>query len=262
MLGMTQQAGFSMRGMTDEGFMNRAIMAQAMGGPRAGTAMLSLYNQVATGKMTRAAVSGMEGLGLLGADEWKSDHGQVVVDPKAMERLGKLLGKNPMDFVDKIYENLEQQGITDPDEQKRRVAGAMSRQTSERFVIEQMMNREQMAAERERMAGGAGSAAAAGIYNDKSITANEEAMYNAWHNLQVAVAGPQSENVIMVLKELTGVMNAMQVTVTGMNPNTIKLIAEGIAALGIALLGIGAVALVTLATIPALIIGIGLAVKK
>ena len=67
----------------------------------------------------------------------------------------------------------------------------MSRQTSERFVIEQMMNKDQMAAERERMAGGAGSAQAAGIFDAKSIGANEEALTNAWHNLQVAVAGPQ-----------------------------------------------------------------------
>jgi hypothetical protein len=259
LLGMSQQAGFSMRGMSDEGFMNMAIMAQAMGGPRAGTALLSLYNQVATGKMTKPAALGMQDLGLLRADEITSDHGRVIIDPKAMERLGKLLGKNPMDFVDQIYENLEKQGITDPDEQKRKVAAAMSRQTSERFVIEQMMNREQMAAERERMGQGAGSASAAGIFGDKSIAANEEALANAWHNLQVAVAGPQSENVIFVLKELTGALNSMQIAVRGMNPNTIKIIAEGIAALGIAAVGIGAVALVSLASIPALIIGIGLA---
>ena len=127
MLGMTQQAGFSMRGMTDEGFMNMSIMAQVMGGPRAGTAMLTLYNQVATGKMTKPAAIGMEDLGLLKPGEWQSDHGHVIIDPKAEARLGKPLGKNPMDFVDEIYKNLEAQGITDPDEQKRRVAGAMSR---------------------------------------------------------------------------------------------------------------------------------------
>ena len=114
MLGMTQQAGFSMRGMTDEGFMNMSIMAQAMGGPRAGTAMLSLYNQVATGKMTKPAAIGMQDLGLLKPGEWQSDHGHVIIDPKAEARLGKLLGKNPMDFVDEIYKNLEAQGITDP----------------------------------------------------------------------------------------------------------------------------------------------------
>jgi hypothetical protein len=65
------------------------------------------------------------------------------------------------------------------DEQKRRVAAAMSRQTSERFAIEMMMNRAQMEAERERMAQGAGSATAAGIFDAKSVSANEEALANA-----------------------------------------------------------------------------------
>jgi hypothetical protein len=259
MLGMTQQAGFSMRGMTDEGFMNMAIMAQAMGGPRAGTAMLSLYNQVATGKMTKPAAQGMEDVGLLKPGEWQSDHGHVLIDPNAMSRLGKLLGKNPMDFVDEIYKNLEKQGITDPDEQKRRVAGAMSRQTSERFVIEQMMNREQMAAERERIGQGAGSAEAAGIFDAKSITANEQALANAWYNLQVAVAGPQSQNVIAILKQLTGVLNSMQSFAVA-NPRTVGIIAEGIGALGIALVGIGAAALITFAGIPGLVLGVGAAV--
>jgi len=253
MLGMAQQAGFSMRDMNDEGFMNMAIMSQAMGGPRAGTAMLSLYNQVATGKMTKPAAIGMQDLGLLGADEWHSDHGHVIIDGKAEARLGKLLGKNPMDFVDQIYENLEKQGITDPEEQKRRVAGAMSRQTSERFVIEQMMNRQQMAAERERMGQGAGSAQAAGIYNDKSITANEEALYNAWHNLQVAVAGPESENVIRFLRSLTGVINSMQASVTGMSPETVGMIAKVIASLAAGLIVIGGISLIALAGIPVLI---------
>ena len=46
------------------------------------------------------------------------------------------------------------------------------------------------------------------------IMANEEALANAWHNLQVAVAGPQSENVIRILKELTGVLNGMQMSLT------------------------------------------------
>jgi hypothetical protein len=259
LLGMSQQAGFSMRGMTDEGFINMAIMAQAMGGPRAGTAMLSTYQQMGGGKMTVQAATNMQDMGLLNAGEWHTDHGKVIVNPEVQRRLGALLAHNPMDLVDQILKNLEARGITDPTEQSRLVMGALSRQTGQRFVNEQIMNHEQMAAERERMGQGAGSAAAAGIYGDKSITANEEALANAWHNLQVAVAGPQSENVIMVLKELTGVMNAMQLSVTGMSPNTIKLVAEGIAALSIALVGVGTVALVALAGIPGIIIGIGLA---
>jgi hypothetical protein len=260
LLGMSQQAGFSMRGMTDEGFMNMAIMAQAMGGPRAGTAMLSLYNQVATGKMTKQAAAGMQDLGLLSESEWSTAHGQVTVNPAAKARLGKLLGKNPMEFVDQIYENLEKQGITDPQEQQRRVAQAMSRQTSERFVIEQMMNREQMKAERERMAGGLGSDEASSLWKDKSVGANLEALKVAWENLQMAVAGPNSAVVIQALQALTGVFNSMQLVVTGTNPKVLVAIAETVAAIGVALVAMGAVTLAVLGGLPALIAAVAAAI--
>jgi hypothetical protein len=244
LLGMSQQAGFSMRGMTDEGFMNMAIAAQAMGGPRAGTALLSLFNQVATGKLTKPAAMGMEDIGLLKEGEWYSDHGRVIINDSAKARLGKILGKNPMDFVDNILENLEKQGITDPEEQRRRVSNAMSRQTSQRFVIEQMMNREQIGAERGRMQGGLGSGSSFDLIKDKSVGANLEALTAAWNNFQVALVGPNSEKVIEILKSLTSILNSMQASVLGMDPSTLTTIAAGIATLGVALTGGGMVALV------------------
>ena len=261
LLGMSQQAGFSMRGMTDEGFMNMAIMAQAMGGPRAGTAMLSLYNQVGTGKMTQAAARGMQDLGMLGGDEWRTVRGGgVQVDDAAKARLGKLLGKNPMEFVDQIYENLEKQGITDPEEQKRRVAQAMSRQTSERFAIEMMMNREQMKAERERMGMGLGSEESFSLWKDKSVGANLEALKVAWENLQMAVAGPNSGAVIQALQALTGTFNSMQRIVTGTDPKVLVAVGEAVAAIGIALVAMGGVTLAVLGGLPALLTAFAAAV--
>jgi hypothetical protein len=51
LLGMAKQGGFTLRGLSDQGFYTQAIMAQAMGGPRAGTAFLSLWQQMAAGTM-------------------------------------------------------------------------------------------------------------------------------------------------------------------------------------------------------------------
>jgi hypothetical protein len=255
MLGAAQQAGFSMRDMSDEGFMNQMIMAQAMGGPRAGTALLSLYNQVGAGKMTRASAQGMQDLNLLGADDWYSDHGQVVVKKEALGRLGHMLGHNPMDFIDEIYKNLDAQGVTDPEEQKRRVAQAISRQTSERFVTEGMMNRGQIHDERERMAQGMGTQGAFNVFGDESVTNNMRAMTNAWDNLLVAVAGPNSQNAIAVMKELTGAINSVT-SFANAHPETIKILGEAIAAVAIALVGAGAATLIALAGLPAIITGI------
>jgi hypothetical protein len=260
LLGMSQQAGFSMRGMSDEGFMNMAIAAQAMGGPRSGTALLSLYNQLAGGKMTPTAAKSMEDLGLLKEGEWKaSKGGGVIVDDSAKARLSKLLGKNPMDFVDKIYKDLEAQGITDPAEQQRRMSSAMSRQTSQRLVGEMMMNRDQIAAERGRMEQGAGSGQAFDTFNNKSVEANLESLKNAWANLLFAVAGPQSEASISIMKQLTGALDGMTGWVRGIDPGTAKVIAEVMVGVGAGLTALGAVALVTLAGIPGVLIGLAVA---
>lgn len=244
LLGMSQQAGFSMRGMSDEGFMNMAISAQAMGGPRAGTALLSLYNQLANGKMTPTAAKSMQDLGLLKENEWKaSKGGGVIVDDSAKSRLSKLLGKNPMDFVDKIYKDLEAQGITDPAEQQRRMSSAMSRQTSQRLVGEMMMNREQIAAERGRMEQGAGSGTAFGNFANKDVEFNIKAVQSAWDNLLTSIAGPQSENLIKFMQSLTGLINDMTLSVRGVDPTTIADIGKGLAILAGALTAGGAVAL-------------------
>jgi hypothetical protein len=245
LLGMSQQAGFSMRGMTDEGFMNMAITAQAMGGPRAGTAMLSLYNQMAGGKMTPKAAAAMESLGLLKSNEWEqAKGGGVIVADEAKKRLEKLVGKNPMDFVDNILEDLEKRGINDPADQRRMMADALSRQTTQRFVIEQMMNREQIAAERERMGQGLGSGSSFDLIMNQSVTANIEALKSAWTNLLIAVAGPNSENVISLLQTLTSSINAITRAVNQTNPETLKDLGKGLAALGLALTAGGVAALI------------------
>jgi hypothetical protein len=243
MLGMTQQAGFSMRGMTDEGFMNMAIAAQAMGGPRAGTAMLSLYNQLAGGKMTPKAAQAMQDIGLLNAGEWEqAKGGGVIVKEDAKARLEKLVGKNPMDFVDGILADFERRGITDPAEQRRKLADALSRQTSQRFVIEQMMNREQIAAERGRIGGAMGAGSGFDLLMNQSVTANMEALSNAWTNLLTAVAGPNSQNVIAVLQTLTGSINGVTAAVNSANPETLKNLGMGLGILAGALVGGGGAA--------------------
>lgn len=244
LLGMTQQAGFSMRGMDEKGFMSQAIYAQAMGGPRSGTALLSLFNQAATGTMTKRAAKGMINLGLLKESEVTSNHGGVLIDTKAKQRLGGLLGKDPMDLLDTIYANLQKRGITDPQEQMRLIADAMSRQTSQRYAIEGMMNREQMRAERERMQQGFGGQAGFDVMMNKSVAANQEALANAWNNLLMAVAGPNAENTIAILKMLTDGINDFTRYLRSVDPQTLKNIAIGIAALGAVFMTAGVVAMI------------------
>ena len=243
MLGMSQQAGFSMRGMTDEGFMNMAIMAQAMGGPRAGTALLSTYQQMGGGKMTRSAAQNMQDMGMLSPDDWHTDHGRVIVNADVQRRLGGLLSHNPMDLVDAMYANLEKRGVKDPVEQQRIIMGALSRQTGQRFINEQMMNREQMASERARMNGGMGSSSSFDLLMNKSVSANMEALSNSWNNMLTALAGPNSENVINFLKALTSVTQSLTGTINAAGAETISNIGKGLAVLTVALTTGGAAAI-------------------
>jgi hypothetical protein len=243
MLGMAKQGGFTLRGLSDEGYYSENIMAQAMGGPRAGTALLSLWQQMAGGTMLSRSAKGLEDIGLLKSNEWENDHGRVILGKEASQRLTKLIGKDPLDFAANIVGNLKERGITDQEEQMRYVMRALGRQTTQRYTAEMVNNFHQMLAERERMMGGMGAGESFGLINSKSVGANMEGLSNAWNNLLTAVAGPNSENVIKVLQSLTGVLNSMQKVVVGMDPSTITTLAAGIGALGLALTGGGAVAL-------------------
>lgn len=243
LLALTQRAGFTMRGMTDKGFMTEAIMAQAMGGHQAGTATMTLFQQLATGKGTPAAAKAMVELGLLKAGEVHKEGARTVVDPKAQRRLAGILEKDPMDLVDTIYANLERRGVTDPAEQRRLTAAALSRATSQRFVVEMMQNRGQIKDERERMAEGLGSEAGVDLTMQKDVGANQEALSAAWDNLLMAVAGPNAENTIGVLQALTEGIKGFTGYMRSLDPNTVKNIAIGIGMLAGALTMAGGVAL-------------------
>jgi hypothetical protein len=243
LLQMSQQGGVALRSLTDEGFYTQAIMAQAMGGHRAGTAYLSLWQQMAGGTMFKRTAEGMQDVGLLGKDEWKTDHGRVILGTEASQRLTKLIGKDPLDLAANLVERFKTQGVTDPMEQMRLVMRALGRQTTQRYTAEEVANFHQMIAERERMKEGYGNKDSFGAMMNKDVAANMLAVKNAWDNLLMAVAGPQSEGVIKVLQGLTSVFNSMQTSILGMNPETITNLAMGIGILGAALVGGGAIAI-------------------
>ena len=243
LLGMAKQGGFTLRDLSDEGFYTQAIMAQAMGGPRAGTAYLSLWQQMAGGTMFTRTAEGMEAVGLLKPSDWHTDHGRVILHDDASRRLTKLIGKDPLDLAANLVEHFKQTGVTDPGEQMRLVMRALGRQTTQRYTAEEVTNFHQMLAERGRLAQGMGVDSSLGLINNQSVTANMEALKNAWTNLLTAVAGSNSENVIAVLQSLTSHINAATKSINQMNPETLKNIGIGLGVLSAALVGGGIVAI-------------------
>jgi hypothetical protein len=244
MLGLAKQGGFTLRGLTDEGFMAEAIMAQAMGGPRAGTGTLSLMQQFAGGTMRKRTAVGMEELGLLNSNEWTTDKGGgVVLSDEASKRLTRLISKDPFELAAKLRDEFEKQGVTDPEERMRKVLRAFGRQTTQRFTAEEVNNFEQMMRERERMMGGMGAGQGFDATMAGSVSANLEAVKTAWENLQTAIAGPNSQNIISFLKQFTSVINSMQTGLRGIDPDVLASIGKGLAYLGVGLVGAGAAAI-------------------
>lgn len=257
LLGMSKQGGFTMRHLSDEGFMSMAILAQAMGGPRAGTAYMSMMQQMGSGTMRKRTALGMEELGLLKPEEWSTDKGGgVIIKDEASKRLSKLMSHDPLDMIANLEEEFKKQGITDPEERARRVMRAFGRQTTQRMSGEEMTNYRQMLAERERMKGASSVEDLVKSISEGSITANLAALHNAWHNLNVAVAGPNSENVISVLKYLTDTINSLKQTVREMDPEIVKKIGITVAAVAAFMVGGGAATLLALLGPAGVIVGI------
>lgn len=214
LLGMAQQGGVALRGLDDNGFYSMAIMAQAMGGHRAGTAYLSLWQQMAGGTMMKRTAEGLQEMGLLKPGDWSTEGGHVSITKDASKRLTGLIGHDPLDFAANIQKQLAEHGVTDPMEQMNAIMRLTGRQTTQRFTAEEVANFQQMMAERGRLMQGLGADSSFNLLQDKSVTGNLQALSNAWSNLLTAVAGPQSERVVTVLQALTSVFNSMQAVVT------------------------------------------------
>jgi hypothetical protein len=242
-LGLTKQGGFSLRGLTDEGFATEMIMAQVLGGPRVGTATLGIYQQMAKGQMTQKTAQALQDVGQLKPDEWSSTKGGITLTPEASKRLTAKFAGDPMALSDEIMKNLDERGITDPGERLRLWTNAFGRQTTQRYEGEMATNYNQILSERARMMQGAGLDKAGRIINDESIAANMKKLENAWHALMEAVAGPNSENYIKVLQSITSAINSMSASILSWDPKTLEFIGAGIAAIGAALIGTGAAAL-------------------
>lgn len=214
LLGMAQQGGVALRGLDDNGFYSMAIMAQAMGGHRAGTAYLSLWQQMAGGTMMKRTAEGLQEMGLLKPGDWSTEGGHVSITKDASKRLTGLIGHDPLDFAANIQKQLAASGVTDPLAQLNAIMRLTGRQTTQRFTAEEVANFQQMMTERGRLMQGLGADNSFNLLQDKSVTGNLQALSNAWSNLLTAVAGPQSERVVTVLQSITAVLNSMQRVVT------------------------------------------------
>jgi hypothetical protein len=247
-----------MRNLTPEGMAQLAVLAQAMGGHRAGTAYMSLWQQMAGGTMFKRTAEGMQELGLLSPGEWSTSGGRVILGNDASKRLTALVGKDPMAFAQEVKKRMEAQGITDPLDQQRAIMRMLNRQTTQRFEGEMNSNLNQQLAERGLIDQAYSVGQSLDLEQAKSITTAFDNLSTAWHNLSVAVGDPGSANMVSdinsiasAMKSLTGVVNA--------HPEMTKAALEGVATLASGLFVGGAAILLSaglLAGAPAILLGV------
>jgi len=207
-LGLAQQGGPALMQLNDEGLMTLLMVSQMMGGGRAGTAMMSLYQQLGGGVMYGRTAEELEKLGLLKPEEWKFEHGKVVVTPEASMRMTKQMGKDPMEWAKNVVlPAMAAKGITTPEEINVELFKMLQRQTTERMVADIIRNMKQMESEKGRIRSAAGVEEGLAL-EQADIPQAQTNISAALHNLNLALVG-DGKNIAHGLNQLADVINAI-----------------------------------------------------
>jgi hypothetical protein len=258
LLGMAQQGGFTMRNLSPEGMATMAIASQVMGGQRAGTAFMSLWQQMGAGTMFTRTAKGLSDLGFLETGkDWYTDHGRVILNDSGKQKLSSLISQDPMVFAQEIKKRLDEKGITDPAARTSALMSMLNRQTTQRLMGEMFTNMQQQLSERGIMMQGYGAGQSLDLMKSQELQANIDSFQTAWHNLLVALGDPMVATAVTALQSITGPISTLA-TFASSHGDAIKQIAGVLAAFAGGLVLIGGISLIALAGLPALL-GAGVA---
>jgi hypothetical protein len=245
LLGLAQQGGgVALRGLSQEGYEHMAIVAQMMGGQRAGTSLLSLRSQL-TGTMMKRSAEAMEHYGLLKPGEYSTEGGHVTMTDAAAHRLLNLVNRDPMAFVNDVVDKLEAKGITNKEDQMIALQQILGRQTTQRMVADMLLARQQIARETAGLEQGATVKQGLNQYADESLSYNMHNVSTAWSNLLTSLGGPQGEHFVSVLKAITGALN-WATQFSEQHPKLIKMVGEALIGVAVGLMAVGGAALLAL----------------
>ena len=229
-----------------------------MGGYRTGTAGQALTRQMIGGVMAQRVAKELMRIGLLDGNKLHIEKGgHVVIDDGGL-RGGDVLQKDQLAFFhDFVLPAWEKHGVTTPDAQLKQIYQMFGTGPAQRLAFEMIRGYPQIVAERERMKGASGTGEALGILNKNSPIAAKEAVSAAWDNMLTALGSETLRAAIPLMLEMTKMFNAIGAFAVA-HPTAMKIIGEGIAALGVAMVAAGGVAIMA-ALGPAgwLVLGIG-----
>ncbi len=201
-LAMAQQGGPALSGMSDRGLITMALLSQAMGGYRAGTAMMSEFQQLVGGRMPQYAGKRLHELGLVG-DYTVGRGGHLIWNEGALDtEFIRLLKDDQLKGVEFLMGRLKERGYDTTDKMVPVLFEIFGRQTTVRAIHDMVRNFPQMMGEVPRIEAGMGVKDAKKAADENDIVQAERNFHAAWTNMMVAIAGPQSKNAIAVLDKL------------------------------------------------------------
>jgi hypothetical protein len=248
---MAKQGGAVAKEQTPEAFYAAGTEAAvAMGASRVGTAETSLMAQFIGGTMTAKVAEHLTEAGLLHSDEWRSDHGHVVVDPKAARRFEPMM-QDPIAWLEngeggqaiKAYAMKESIPITAA------IMQLFGRATTQRLASDAMSNEPQFARAREIYGNITDVQSAYKELHDNDLGTNLTEIASAWKSFMQAFSDAGTPLVIPFLHGLTDVIHLLMDGVANYPKLTEGLIGLAAGLAGLTVLG-GALTILNLCWSP------------
>ena len=142
LLNMGKTGGISLSNMDEDSLYAAMVLAQQMGGYRAGTAEMSLLQQFGGGTMRPRSAQALKELGILKEGDYtESKGGGIKPTPQGQERLHDFIGTgDPIKIAEAFKEAMVAAGITDTNKQVLKLFEVLSRATTQRYIGEALRN--------------------------------------------------------------------------------------------------------------------------
>lgn len=239
----------------DEDLMPWFMAAQGMGGARVGTSLMSLYQQMVGGIMTKSKAEELQNLHLVGGFT-VGQGGHVTFNKGALDQpwIHELTKGDAFKGVEALKGAIEAQG-KDSNLELFKILG---RTTTIRLIQDIMSNLPQMMEEAGRAKGVVSIDQQLANNNSGNIITGEHNLKAAWENLMESVAGPNSKAYIAILNEIAGAFRSMADYANHLDPAKLRDIFHSIGVLGLSLAGAGGAALLAaLGPVGWMVLGVG-----
>jgi hypothetical protein len=243
-LAFAKQAGPSAANLSEEGLLTATAVIQAMGGFRAGTAFQALNRQFAGGIMAQRVAKELLRIGVAKDGDFEIGRGgQVIAKTDAMKDMVTALQKDPLDaMVRVLLPALEAHGFKTPEQLSAEVFRMIGTGPAQRAVYELIRGRSQIEAERERNKGALGVNLGLSTLAGESPVAARSNAIAAFDNMLVALGNGVLQAAVPWMLAATDFFNRIG-EFAASHPTAMKILGEGVAALGAAMLTAGVVAL-------------------